>query len=45
MTLRRITISGRERAVMAIMNASAEPTGRPLPRSASMIGIVPAALL
>ena len=29
MTRRRITISGIERAVMAIMNASAEPTGRP----------------
>ena len=44
MTRRRMSSSGTDRAVTAIMNASTVPIGRPLPRSASTIGMVPAAL-
>ena len=44
-TLRRITISGNERAITLIMNASTVPSAAPLASSACTIGMMPAALL
>ncbi len=43
-TFRRITSSGADRPMTAIMNASTVPSAAPLPRSASTTGTMPAAL-
>ncbi len=43
-TFRKINISGKERAVTAIINAKAVPIPTPLPINASAMGMVPRAL-
>ena len=44
-TLRRMIISGSDKAMTLIMNASTVPSAAPLASSASTIGMIPAALL
>ena len=43
-TLRRMIISGRDKAMTDIMNASTVPRAAPLPKRASTTGMMPAAL-
>ena len=44
-TLRRISISGNDRAITLIMNARVVPRAAPLPIRASTMGMMPAALV